>query len=81
MLKARGPLPRRGVSLGEWFGQQRTVDDKLMELEQIKRELDCDYNLENAAKFHKLFDELQQDILELTYKSNYRFEIRVEAER
>lgn len=81
MLKARGPLPRRGVSLGEWFDKQQNVDDKLMELEQIKRELDRDYNLENTAKFHELFDELQQDVLELTYITNYRFELRVEAER
>lgn len=80
MLINRGPLPRRGVLLSDWFNQQQTVDDKLMELEQIKRELDCDYSLENAARFHELFDELQQDVLDLTYKSNYRFELRVEAE-
>lgn len=86
MLKARGPLPRRGVSLDEWFEEQRAVENKLIELENLKRELDRDYDeggdyKEKANRFHELFEEMQQEFLNVSYKTNYRYELRVEAEK
>lgn len=85
MLKARGPLPRRGISLGEWFEEQRTVENKLIELENLKCELDRDYDegrdyKEKAIRFHELYEQMNREMLELSYKTNYRFELRVEAE-
>ena len=80
MLIDRGPLPRQEIQLSEWFYQQQTVDDKLIELEQLNRELDHDYDLgreykEKAVLFHELYKEMNQEMLELSYKTNYRFEL------
>ncbi|MER2001279.1 MAG: hypothetical protein ABS862_01550 [Carnobacterium inhibens] len=84
MLKARGPLPRRDVSLGEWFKEQRAVENKLNELENLKRELDRDYDegrdyKEKAVRFHELYEQMNREMLELSYKTNYRFELRMEV--
>lgn len=86
MLKARGPLPRRGVQLGEWFNEQRSLEKMLIKLEQLNRELDCEYDSgreykEKAIQFHKLYDQMRLKMMELSYKTNYRFELRMEIER
>ena len=85
MLIDRGPLPRKEIQLSEWFYQQQTVDDKLIELEQLKRELDHDYDSgkeykEKAIFFHELYEEMHQEMVKLSYKTNYRFELRTEVE-
>lgn len=85
MLIDRGPLPRRGIQLSEWFYQQQTVDDKLIKLEQLKRELDHDYDSckeykDKAVLFHELYKKMNQEMLELSYKTNYQFELRTEVE-
>ena len=84
MLIDRGLLPRKEIQLSEWFYQQQTVDDKLIKLEQLKRELDDDYDSgreykEKAVLFHELYKEMNQEMLELSYKTNYRFELRIEV--
>jgi len=85
MLINLGPLPGRDIKLREWFEQQRNVDDKLDQLEQLKRELDHDYDSgkeykEKSISFHELYEEMNQEMLELYYKTNYRFELRTEVE-